>query len=90
MLVRLDDLAGLGLVAPRASRETDGARSTAVLARLLSSIIARAWSGHRSSLHRFVMAALQSAVKAGSGKEVGRRTGFCSCRGPGEHLPKLS
>jgi len=52
----------------------------------------RAWPGHGSSLHRFVVATLQSAVKADSGKEGRQENGFSQLprAGGGAHLAKLS
>jgi hypothetical protein len=90
MLVPLDVPARRWARRARASRETDRARSSAVLARLLSSVIVRAWSGHRSSLRRFVMATLQSAVKAGSGKEGRQKNGTLEAPRPRDHLAKFS
>jgi hypothetical protein len=78
MLVPLDVPARRWARRARTSRETGGARSSAFLARLF--VFNHCASMVESPLlRRFFMAMLQSAVKAGSGKEGrGRRTGFGS------------
>jgi hypothetical protein len=78
MLVPLDDPARRWGSSPPGNSETDGARRPAILARLWSSIIARVWSGHRSSPHGFV------AVRgeAGSGKEDRQENGVLQVSRP--------